>query len=133
MRYGPNTPAITEFLERVDALSMPEWASASARWGGALDPDWFGSTSRVVEASRQANRREEEERLHDEAAAVIRRRWRREEEAGIAADAGAAAAAVYLVVTALLALLVRDRIAPEDFARLYEPFAGLIPIDTLPA
>lgn len=129
--YGPQTPQIRSFLERLEALDMEQLRQAIRTWREELSDGWHEADQAVATAMRDSRRHEEQEAVLEALYEVFRRApWFTAEHPG-ARIAASDATAQYIATSALLALLVCDRLAPEYLHTLYQPFASLIPLAEL--
>ena len=105
--YGPNTPAVTAFIERLTTLTPAQ----VKRLNAACDAAWDAARAAARDAARDAW-----DAAWDAAGDAARAAW------DAAWDAAGDAA-----WDAAWALVVRDLITPEQFAVLVAPFvvAGL--------
>lgn len=129
--YGPQTPQIRRFLQRLAALGPDEWARAAAAHEAQQRTPRFRGADRALSAAVAAAQREAE---RDAALGPLVGLVRR--DAAVAADVPEADDAALdpvaeAALAAVLALLVRDVLSPTAFATLYAPFAALIPVDAL--
>jgi hypothetical protein len=100
--YGPNTPKVELFIERLKSLSDEEVRNVAARlaaWAAAWDAAWDAARDAAWDAARNAARNEAWDAALDTA-------W----------DAARVAAAI----------VVMDLITEEQFTTLAEPFAEIL-------
>ena len=124
--YGPRTPAVRRFLERLARLTPGEWAAAA----GAYAAGWREAASARADAAlADAITRTGREQARDQlvgpvlqmarvVAAPMRHPSPPDEEA--LAEAALAAA---------LAVLARDALPPDAYDRLVAPFAAAVESD----
>jgi hypothetical protein len=127
-------PAASKFVGRLAQLDLRSLGEAIAAWRAAVastDAAWFDAEAAVAGAIAAANRHTEQRILVGYIGDLfVDSRWFSAEAPGTLIGA-AEPAAQYVATLAMLALLVRDRLAPGEFELLYRPFARLIPPDTL--
>ena len=129
--YGPNTRQVRAFLRRLEDLDFEDLGSAIRIWREELSDGWHEADRAVAAAIRDAERHREQERVLEALYDVFRRApWFTAEQPGPRV-AAADATAQYIATSALLALLVCDRVAPGHLETLYRPFATLIPLSDL--
>lgn len=122
--------SVMRFSERLRHLPLGIWAELADRVGQRRTDD--GATG--VDASAAAARHRLRQVVDDMPGAVTRVRGRIHEL--IACAEGFFRPDVLLrmkkvALTAALALTARPHLAPEEFDRLYEPFAAVIPLEDL--
>ena len=127
------TPAAVAFLERLRRLPLGVWADAAARLddeGGLATDD--GVSTPVTDAARARLRQ-----LVDRTPTVAARVRRRVHDLVAVAQGflhpREVARMKKAALTAALAVHVRPALRPDEFARLYAPFAALVPLETLDA
>ena len=129
--YGPNSRQVRAFLHRLEALGFDELGLAIRVWREELSDGWHEADRAVAAAIRDAERHREQETLLEALYDVFRRApWFTSMLPGTR-EAASDATAQYIATSALLALLVRDRLAPGYLETLYRPFATLIPLSDL--
>lgn len=131
--YGPQTPQIRRFLQRLAALAPDEWARAAAAHEAQQRTPRFRGADRALSAAVAAAQREGE---RDAALGPLVRLVRRAPAPDGAPDApdsdeAALDPVAEAALAAVLALLVRDLLSPTAFETLYAPFAALIPVESL--
>jgi hypothetical protein len=112
--YGPNTPKVELFIERLKSLSDEEVRNVAARlaaWAAAWDAAWDAARDAAWDAARNAARNEAWDAALDAA-------WDPAWDAALdtAWDAARVAAAI----------VVMDLITEEQFTTLAEPFAEIL-------
>jgi hypothetical protein len=137
MRYGPNTAAIEAFLDRLAALPFSALGEVLTRWRAQMADgragEWFAAEDALGDAVTLTERHDLQQALLEAIYDVFRRRPWFTAQAPSSQIPGADGSAQYLVTDAVLALLVRDQLAPHTFNTLYAPFAEWIPLAALPA
>ena len=129
--HGPNAQVVGAFLRRLEALEFDELGVAIRIWREELSDGWHEADQAVATAIRDTNRHHQQEMVLEALYDVFRRApWFSAEQPG-ARIAASDATAQYVATTALMALLVRDRLAPEHLEVLYRPFSSLIPLAEL--
>lgn len=123
--------AASKFVGRFAQLDITSLGASIHAWQHSADEQWFEAEAQVAKAIGDTRRYSEQEILLSNIAEVFRRAsWFRGAEPG--ASIGASdASAQYVGTLAMLALLVRDRLRPEQLELLYRPFAHSIPISEL--
>jgi hypothetical protein len=128
-RYGPNTLLVERLLSRVRMLASADLGRAVVRWREVVGPEWHAAERALGHAFEASDRHAEQsrvlERLHD----VILRRWFGGRPS--ADERRPTASAPYVVATALLALVVLDKLPAEQLSLLYAPVAEVIPFEEL--
>jgi hypothetical protein len=123
--------AAAKFLGRIAQLELGELGVAVQAWHQAAGAAWFAAEDEVAQAITAAARDAEQEVLLEQIAHLFRSvKWFTPEQPGARIHASEPSGQ-YVCTIAMLALLVRDRIAPADFTLLYRPFATLIPTEEL--
>jgi hypothetical protein len=132
LRFGPNTPAIGAFLRALAALSFADLGRAVARWRAIAGGDaWHRAEDAVARAIADTRRHDEQRRVLEPLYSVFRRAtWFSACEPGTLIP-GSDASAQYVATIAVFTLLVRDRLDPEAFQLLYEPFAEVVPLRSI--
>lgn len=119
--------AALKFVGRFAGLDVDALGSSIAVWHRSADERWFAAEAAVAAAIQHTRRSVEQERLLEEMAEVFRRtKWFWAGEPGAAVGA-TEPSAQYVGTLAMLSLLVRDRLSPDQFELLYTPYAGIIP------
>lgn len=128
--YGPQTPAVRRFLQRLAALSPADWDRAAAAYAAAARQAAAVAADRDLQrAVERAGRAAERDAVLGPLAQLVRVDARGEAtEADAPLDLHPVAEAA---LAALLALVVRDVLGPRAFATLYAPFAATIPVAAL--
>lgn len=128
--YGPNTAAMDRFLERFEQLSTQELRGTLERWRAVVGRgSWFQAEDAVSAAIAATNRYVARDRMQGRLYDIFRTaRWFHAEVPGTAVP-GNEATAQYVASSALLALMVRERLHAHEFDVLYAPFASAIPAD----
>lgn len=125
--YGPNQDGVDELLERLESVNQVQALFLASLAGE--DPDRQRARQAVLEAAHLAHR----EKQLDAAQGAVRRwvnRWFSggPELSGYTRDISPAQAAVDaspVVLDAIGAQVMADRIAPEDFEALMDPWLQL--------
>lgn len=135
---GPRgVPAAAKFVGRVSQLDAAAVRAAVEGWREVMRAEseaWFAAERAAAHAVLDAGRTAEQQvMLGHLSDAVLRTVWYR---AGVGqtpeARVGATeASGQYIASVAMLALLVRDHLSAGEFALLYRPFAGVVPVDEL--
>lgn len=128
-RYGPNSGQVALFLDRLPLVSDQQWKHIEQVYVGSMRGP-IGYLARVVRqrripldvwrAARRDPRREAEAALRDALSLDVAAK-----QANPLIPTAYTIAATYL---AAHALLYRDVLDAEDFARFYAPFADVIPL-----
>jgi hypothetical protein len=130
---GELPPAVVGFLERLRRLPLGAWVEAGRRLE-ELDRDERAVHGRARPSlgSVRARLREVVDRSPH---VVARARHRVLDQAAVAQGFVHPAELSRMkkaALAAVLALVARPTLGEERFARVYEPFAGIIPLDSLP-
>jgi hypothetical protein len=129
--FVPQTRPVRAFLERLEALDMEQLREAIRVWRRELSDGWHEADHAVAVAMRDSQRHREQEAVLEALYDVFRRApWFTNEHPGTRV-ASSDATAQYIATSAVLALLVCDRLAPQYLQTLYQPFASLIPLADL--
>lgn len=127
--FGPNSSEIEDFLGRLPQLSLQRLGDAVQAWRVELSQSgaWHTAEDAVSRAITETSRHRMQwrilERLFD---TFHDAPWFKAAQPGSMVP-GSDAAAQYVTTAALLALLVRDVLAPATFETLYFPFQSIIP------
>ena len=111
MAFGPNGEAVVALIERTKRLTPDEGRSLAAAWAAAWDAAVVATWDAAAAAARDRRR------------AAARRRRRRSPPSPPGTPPGRRRAAAW---AAAGALIVRDRIPPEQFDVLYGPWASVM-------
>ncbi|HUF27745.1 MAG TPA: hypothetical protein VMM18_12285 [Gemmatimonadaceae bacterium] len=128
--YGEATPLVQRFMVRLSRLPLDVWGQAAE--GVSLVPGGRESDAPELRLAR-ARLRYLLAAMPSELARVKRRIDDMTAVACGFTGRATIAAMRRVALTAALALLVRPRLADEDFAELYAPFALIIPVEELTA
>jgi hypothetical protein len=138
---SPDGPQVAStFVGRVSQLSVEAVRAAVQAWHDVMRVEsdaWFAAEQAAGQAVLAAARSGVQEVLLDRIAeCVLRGVWYRDanmQPQGTPENRVGAteASGQYVATVAMLALLVRDRLAPSAFALLYRPFATVIPVEEL--
>jgi len=133
--FGPNTGLVDSFLVRLARASHHDLRRALDRWHETLEAAGGTPWARAEDATARAIAESDRRRAHELAADRLgdlahHAGWFRPVPPPAAAPLPEACVE-YVAASALTALLVRDRLSPEDFSTLYAPFAEVIPFDRL--
>ena len=130
--------AAHRFVGRVAQLDPEAVRAVVAAWRETMRQDlgaWFAAEDAVAHAVVTSGRYHEQRPLLIHMAdAFARHVWSRGPRGGVAPELrvhATEASGQYLGTVAMLALLVRDHLEPAAFARLYRPFAALVPTAAL--
>ncbi len=138
--YG--SPAALRFVGRLAQLELAAVRAAVGAWRETMRDEsaaWFAAEEAVARAVVASGRHHEQRplliHLADAFANHVWYRARRHLPPGAPAPElrvrATEASGQYLGTLAMLALLVRDRLEPATFARLYRPFAPHVPVAEL--
>lgn len=116
-----------KFVGRFAQMDIESLGVSIRTWHRLADKRWFQAEAAVAEAIEATSRYREQEMLLEKIAEVFRRAsWFRRSEPGAGVGASEPSSQ-YVGTLAMLALLVRDRIDPDHFNILYQPFVQFIP------
>jgi hypothetical protein len=128
--YGPNTSLVSQFHKRLGALALEDLGAVARRWRKIVGPAWLVAEAAAIAAvdttGRGAQRAAALEALDE-----VFELWR--PSVREARTTSMYVTAQYLAATALVALLLRDQLAPEHVETLYDPFAAVVPLVELEA
>jgi hypothetical protein len=128
--YGPQTLEIRRFLQRLAALRPEEWAQATAAYDALQGARRFVAADRALsDAVSRAQRETERDAALGPLSQLLRAPWEAPSDAP--GEEPPLAPVAEAALAAMLALLVRDVLPASAFATLYEPFATLIPAESL--
>ena len=127
--YGPNTPQVRRFLQRLAARPVEDWVAAVRHYLAAQGTPALTRADRALAAAVETSGRELARdavvgpvvQIAEDAAA--RALERPAVESHIDPEAYAEVA-----LAATLAVVVRDALEPESFATLYEAFEDVVPV-----
>jgi hypothetical protein len=123
--YGPQTRAVRRFMERLSRLPPGDWAAAARVYATTWrDPAAAAADAALALAFEHTGR----ERARDALVGPLVQLARA--AAGPASEEEEEALAE-VALAAALALVVHDVVSAGDFARLYAPFAELIPLASI--
>ena len=124
----------SKFLGRLSQLDFNTLGEAVRTWHriAAESGDlWFIVEESVARAVHDSSRYTEQDvLLRHMSTLFLESTWFTSAQPGVRIRA-AEPSAQYVATIAMLALLVRDRLLPDEFELLYRPFAGAIPVDAL--
>ena len=129
--HGHMSPAVLAFLERLRRLPLGTWADAATGLDdeGGLAP-FDGSATPLTDAARARLRH-----LVDRTPAVAAQVRRRVHDLVAVAQGflhpREVARMKKAALTAALAVHMRPALRPDEFTRLYAPFATLVPVEDL--
>jgi hypothetical protein len=124
--YGPHTRAVRRFLEHLSRLPPADWAGAARVYATTWrDPAATAADAALALAFERTGRERARDALVGPLVQLARAAAGR---AGTDEDALAEVA-----LATALALVVREDMSEGDFARLYAPFAELIPLAAITA
>jgi hypothetical protein len=127
--YGPNSSDIEHFLGRLAQLSLERLGDAVHAWRVELAKSsaWHTAEDAVSRAIAETARHRPQWLILERLFNTFREApWFKAGQPGSLIP-GSDAAAQYVATAALLALLVRDVLAPAAFQTLYSPFQSIIP------
>lgn len=124
--YGPQTPAVRRFLQRLAALHREQWQEAVAAYEAVQRTRAFAGADRALGAAVARSAREAE---RDAVLGPLLRLVHAAAADGPTDDGDAVPLAPIAepALAAVLALLMRDVLPPAVFDTLYAPFVGLVP------
>lgn len=135
--------AASKFIGRLAQLDIAQVRSAIGAWRSIMRGEyvaWFAAERSAARAISASGRSAEQDILLDHVAECFRRAiWYSRRRSGEAHEREPAeetvqateASGQYVATVAMLALLVRDRLAAAEFGLLYRPFVELIPPEEL--
>jgi hypothetical protein len=124
--YGPNTPAVRRFLQRLAALAESDWAAAADAFAASEGTSAFASADQALAiAIERSGRAADRDAVLGPLLQLVRRPAT--EPAAEPVEHPVAAAAL----GAVLALVVHDVLDEGAFGVLYAPFTTLVPLDAL--
>lgn len=128
--YGPHSAVMDRFFERFEQLSTQDLRRVLERWRAVVGRgSWFEAEDAVSAAIAATNRYVARDRMQGRLYDIFRTaRWFHAVVPGTEVP-GNEATAQYVASSALLALLVRERLLAREFDVLYAPFAPIIPAD----
>lgn len=129
--YGPNSSEIERFLDRLPQLSIERLGEAVRAWRAEIAESgtWHSAEDAVSRAIADTGRHRPQWLILERLFNTFRESpWFKPGQPGSLVP-GSDAAAQYVTTAALLALLVRDVLAPAAFETLYCPFENIIPAD----
>lgn len=129
--YGPNSNEIERFLGCLPQLSLERLGDAVGTWRAELAKSgaWHTAEDAVGQAIANTGRHRSQWLLLERLFNTFREApWFKRGQPGSLVP-GSDAAAQYVTTAALLALLVRDVLAPATFDTMYNPFKSIIPSD----
>jgi len=122
--YGPRTPAVRRFLERLARLTPAEWAAAARQYAAAWrTPDAARADAALADAIARTGR----ERARDQLVGPVLQMARTAAPAVASAGARGAPdeeALAEAALAAALAVLAHDALPADDYALLVAPFAA---------
>jgi len=131
---GAGLSAASKFLGRFAQLDLLTLGDAIHRWHRTVTEDgdaWFEAEDAVAQAVHDARRHPDQEiLLRHMADLFLREPWFTAAQPGARIRA-AEPAGQYVATLAMLAVLVRDRLDPQEFELLYRPFASVVPVSEL--
>jgi hypothetical protein len=123
--YGPQTPAVRRFFERLARLAAREWGVVARAYQATWRDPALADADRALAAAFERTGRE---RARDAAVGPLVQLARAASAAGAGVEEDALAE---VALAAALALIARDALSVDAFMRLYAPFAELIPAAAL--
>ena len=134
--HAVGVQAASKFIGRVSQLDIGAVKTVVETWHQLMRAEsdaWFAAEMAAARAVRESDRAAEQEVLLGHMAdCVLNRVWYRPGGGAPEEHVGATeASGQYVASVAMLALLVRDFLAPRDFALLYAPFARFIPLEAV--
>jgi hypothetical protein len=129
--YGPNTPAVRRFLQRLAARSAADCATAARAYLGLQGSASFRAADRALgEAIEKSERTDARDAVVGPIVQLVSGHAEK-----LASDVDAAAVTTddiaEAALAAALAIMVGDVIPADAFEVLYRPFAGIIPIEEI--
>jgi len=127
--YGPNSSEIEHFLGRLSQLSLERLGDAVQAWRAELAESgaWHSAEDAVSRAIAETTCHRSQWLILERLFNTFREApWYKKAQPGSLVP-GSDAAAQYVTTAALLALLVRDVLAPAAFDTMYYPFQSIIP------
>jgi len=119
--------AALKFVGRFAQMDIESVGVTIRTWHRLADQRWFQAEAAVAAEIEATMRYSEQEMLLEQIADMFQRAtWFWRSEPGDAVGA-AEPSSQYVSTLAMLALLVRDRLDPNHFEILYQPFAQFIP------
>jgi hypothetical protein len=132
MPYGPGTPLVRRFLQRLAGLSATDETEVVARYAAqSLAPEYATAEMALGLSISRTGRVAEQTALAGPLLQLVRERA---DESGADGDASVLPtlrAIAEPALAALLALMMRDVLQPFEFTRLYEPFDTVLQVSEL--